>query len=173
MGVIEILIPVLILTSPIWIVLFLIMKKNKAERGYYWYTNKHFQTFWAKYSTADTIEFRNLTTTVTAKSRISYRKRWSKINLFINDIGIYWYGTRSSKKYGWFTIFDQSQQHLYDAPNNTSLQSCTANQQILHLTFSGNSAFVSGNINLQIKGLQENEIIHIATILKEKFQTPN
>ena len=56
MGILEVVIPLLLLTSPIWIVLSYIMRKSKAERGYYWYTQKMFQAFWSKFTAIQTTE---------------------------------------------------------------------------------------------------------------------
>ena len=167
-GFFKIAIPLLILSFPVWIVLFLVMMTNKKQRGYYWYTRKHFQAFWSKFSAFETMTWNRLGTTTTTKAALSYKKRWLSIDLYINEVGIFWHRSRRNKKQGWLLIFDVSQKSVYDAPHTGSLQSYKIENGVLLLIYSAVNSLASGSITLAISGIDESALTSIEKILKDK-----
>jgi len=146
---------------------------QKSRKGYYFYNDNAFSSFWELYASEPSVALRNIDSTSRGGTWTSYKIRWMRLNVYINKIGIfYYYPQRYDQTYGALLLFNEDDLEKYDSRYQMPLHSYEfVDENVLILHCQRPTPFGQGKGRLVLKGISPQDRENIQCILHDHFDS--
>ena len=150
-------------------------KSQKNRKGYYFYNDDVFATFWDQYASEPAVALRDVAATSRGGTWVSYKYAMMQLHVYINKIGVFYYSAvQANQTYGALLLFNKNDIEKYNPRGKMPLSDYEIedeNTLILHCE--SPTPFGRGTGRLVLKGIDPNEMEKIQYILEHHFRPYN